>query len=88
MIRLSLLLAIALILSGCASLSYPLPKCNGYSRRPLNSSMWQWEGNRDLKSQRSNAGSPIEATPYMEQPKGVAAFDHLDIDGSYRPCAE
>lgn len=87
MIRISLLLAIALIVSGCASLSYPLPKCNGYSRRPLNSSMWQWEGNRNLKSQQSNAGSSVPATPYMEQPKGTVAFDHLDIDGSYRPCA-
>jgi len=88
MIRLSLLLAIALILSGCASLSYPLPKCNGYSRRPLNSSMWQWEGNRNLKSQQSNEGSSVPVMPYMEQSKGAAAFDHLDIDGSYRPCPE
>lgn len=88
MIRLSLLLAIALILSGCASLSYPLPKCNGYSRRPLNSSMWQWEGNQNLKSQQSNAGSSVPVMPYMGQSKGAAAFDHLDIDGSYGPCAE
>ncbi|WP_208438078.1 type IV secretion protein VblB7 [Bartonella taylorii] len=21
-----------------------LPKCNGYSKRPLNKSMWNWEG--------------------------------------------
>jgi hypothetical protein len=26
--------------SGCATLSYPLPKCDGYAKRPLNRSMW------------------------------------------------
>ncbi|WP_035008082.1 hypothetical protein [Candidatus Bartonella washoeensis] len=36
-----------LFLSGCISLPNTLkslPKCDEYSRRPLNKSMWNWEG--------------------------------------------
>lgn len=87
LIRLSLLLAMAAILGGCASLTYPLPKCDGYSRRPLNRSMWEWEGERNLKSSRSETRSSTSATPYVEQTQEPAAFAHLDIHGSHRRCA-
>ena len=85
--RLSLLLAMAAVLGGCASLTYPLPKCDGYSRRPLNRSMWEWEGERTLKSRRSETRSSTSATPYAEQAQEPAAFAHLDIGGSHRRCA-
>ncbi|WP_019223224.1 hypothetical protein [Bartonella rattaustraliani] len=38
-----------LFLSGCTSSSNTLkslPKCDGYSKRPLNRSMWNWEGKK------------------------------------------
>lgn len=81
------LLAMAAVLGGCASLTYPLPKCDGYSRRPLNRSMWEWEDERNLKSSRSETRSSISATLYAEQPQEPAAFAHLDIGGSHRRCA-
>lgn len=87
LIRLSLLLAMAAVLGGCASLTYPLPKCDGYSRRPLNRSMWEWEGERNLKSSPSETRTSTSATPYVEQAQEPAAFAHLDIDGSHRRCA-
>ncbi|HAU78024.1 MAG TPA: hypothetical protein DCW88_21670 [Agrobacterium sp.] len=74
-------------LGGCASLTYPLPKCDGYSRRPLNRAMWEWEGDSKLKSQQSDRRSSTSATPYAEESKEPAAFAHLDIDGSHRRCA-
>src|SRR5689334_19707455 len=46
MIRIIVSILLAMELTGCASKSHPLPKCDGYSRRPLNRSMWQWEGNK------------------------------------------
>ncbi len=88
MIRLSLLIAVSLILGGCASLNYPLLKCDGYARRPLNRAMWQWEGNSVSPPGQSEPGSSALITPYREAPKSQAAFAHLDIDGSDRPCTE
>lgn len=37
-------LIISLALSGCSTLSHKPPSCSGYEQRPLNRSMWQWEG--------------------------------------------
>jgi type IV secretion system protein VirB7 len=87
MIRFPLLLAMAAALVGCASLTYPLAKCDGYSRRPLNRSMWEWEGNRKLQRQQSDASSTTSVTPYVEESGETSAFAHLDIDGSGRRCA-
>lgn len=87
MIRFPLLLAMAAALAGCASLTYPLPKCDGYSRRPLNRSMWEWEGDRKLQRQQSDARSTTSVTPYVEESSAAAAFAHVDIDGSHRRCA-
>ncbi|MDW9475679.1 hypothetical protein [Sinorhizobium meliloti] len=83
------LLCIAAILSGCASMTYPLPKCDGYSRRPLNRSMWQWEGNSNFELKQSDArpaASQSVATAYAAEGREFPAFAHLDIDASYRPC--
>lgn len=87
MIRFPLLLAMAAALAGCASLTYPLPKCDGYSRRPLNRSMWEWEGDRKLQRQQSDSRSATSVTPFVEENSQSAAFAHLDIDGSHRRCA-
>lgn len=88
MIRRFSLLCMAAALSGCASLTYPLPKCDGYSRRPLNRSMWQWEDNSNLKQKQSGArpASQSVATAYVEEGWEPSAFAQFDIDASYRPC--
>jgi type IV secretion system protein VirB7 len=91
MIRIPMLLLLTVGLTGCASISHPLPKCDGYSRRPLNRSMWQWENTG--KEDRSNTGvipanSTSPAASFAEEPASAtpAALAHLDIVGSYDPC--
>ncbi|NTD87768.1 hypothetical protein [Agrobacterium tumefaciens] len=86
MIKPALLLAFSATLVGCTSMTYPLPKCDGYSRRPLNRSMWDWEGGSKLKQQQSNTSSSTSLTPFVEEASETSAFAHLDIDGSYRRC--
>lgn len=88
MIRLTFLFAVALVLGGCTSLRDPLPKCDGYSRRPLNRAMWQWDGNSNPQLQKSDAELSPVMTPYINLPEHQEAFAHLDIDGSPRPCVE
>lgn len=87
MIKTTVSLVMLLALGGCASLAYPLPKCDGYSRRPLNRSMWEWEGDSTLKRPHSDRRSSTSATPYVEEDREPAAFAHLDIHGSHRRCA-
>ena len=86
MIKTTVMFVALAALGGCASLTYPLPKCDGYSRRPLNRSMWEWEGDRKLQHENSSARSATSATPYVEEDSTPAAFAHLDIDGSHRRC--
>ncbi len=88
MIRPVLLLSMVAVLSGCASVTDPLPKCDGHSRRPLNRSMWQWEDNNNVKQEHSDArpSSSSIATAYGEERKELPAFAHVDIASSYRPC--
>ncbi|MCA0342234.1 MAG: hypothetical protein LCH99_21210 [Proteobacteria bacterium] len=87
MIKTIVSLVMLIALGGCASLTYPLPKCDGYSRRPLNRAMWEWEGDSTLKRPHSDRRSSSSATPYAEEGRGPAAFAQLDIDGSHRRCA-
>ncbi|MEL6093439.1 type IV secretion protein VblB7 [Bartonella schoenbuchensis] len=45
--NIGIILSLVCFMSGCASFqntARPLPKCNGYSERPLNKPMWNWEG--------------------------------------------
>ncbi|QKK33438.1 hypothetical protein FE844_028330 (plasmid) [Rhizobium indicum] len=92
MIRIIVSLFLALELTGCASRSHPLPKCDGYSRRPLNRAMWQVEDNKAKQS--GNDAVPATAagqvSSYGEEPltEKPAAFAHFDAAGSYRPCEE
>ena len=57
MIKTTVSLVMLIAIGGCASLTYPLPKCDGYSRRPLNRAMWEWEGDSTLKRQPSDRRS-------------------------------
>ncbi|MCJ9690981.1 hypothetical protein PYR71_28025 [Rhizobium sp. MC63] len=88
-IVLSLLLTAGLV--GCGSISHPLPKCDGYSRRPLNRAMWQWEdgGGRQQPTTGAVPAEPTShAAAYVPEPSSAtpAAFAHFDVAGSYRPC--
>lgn len=87
MIKTTVLIVVLAVLGGCASLAYPLPKCDGYSRRPLNRSMWEWEGDRKRQREDPSARTTTSATSYVEEDNTPAAFAHLDIDGSHRRCA-
>ncbi|MEI2298716.1 hypothetical protein [Ensifer sp. MJa1] len=76
-------------LSSCASMTYPLPKCDGYSRRPLNRSMWQWENDSNHKPKYSDerpATSSRVTTAYAEEGRKPLAFAHPAIDASYHSC--
>ncbi|MDK4732059.1 hypothetical protein [Rhizobium sp. CNPSo 3490] len=92
MIRVGLLLFLIPSLAACGSMSHPLPKCDGYSRRPMNRSMWQWQDNRSAEQPTTGAVSaqPLsQAVAYVEDslPSAApAAFAPFDIAGSYRPC--
>ncbi|WP_088676200.1 hypothetical protein [Rhizobium sp. R339] len=90
-IVLSLLLTVGLV--GCGSISHPLPKCDGYSRRPLNRSMWQWQDRDSGATKKPTTGAVAteptsHAAAYGQEPSSVtpAAFAHFDVAGSYRPC--
>lgn len=56
-----------LALAGCASITgpRPAPACDGYSRRPLNRSMWEWES--------VNPVAPAVATPALASPEPADA---------------
>ncbi|RFB82021.1 hypothetical protein B5K11_35795 [Rhizobium leguminosarum bv. trifolii] len=87
-IVLSFLLTAGLV--GCGSISHSLPKCDGYSRRPLNRAMWQWQGSGG--EQPATGAVPAEPTShaasYVAEPSSArpAAFAHFHVAGSYRPC--
>jgi len=49
----STLLIVAAITSGCASIRYPLPSCDGSARRPLNAGLWSPEKRSDLNEPAS-----------------------------------
>lgn len=87
-ILLSLLLTVNLV--GCGSISHPLPKCDGYSRRPLNRSMWQWEsdGKPNQPTNKTVPGNPAShVTSLAKEPLSTtpAAFAHFDIADSRCP---
>ncbi|MFW8586702.1 hypothetical protein ACOJBM_35320 [Rhizobium beringeri] len=93
MIRIIVSLLLAMELTGCASMSHALPKCDGYSRRPLNRSMWQSEDNQPAKQNGSDAVQPTltgHVSSYGEEPlvEEPAAFAHFDALDSYRQCQE
>lgn len=92
MIRMIFSLLLVTSLASCASITYPLPKCDGYSRRPLNRAMWQWEDKSSAKQPASDTdpGATSRVTPYAEAQSQVApaAIEQFDIAGSYRNCGK
>lgn len=54
------ILALGLMVSGCASIQYPLPSCDGSARRPLNRSVWDWNAT-SMTSQPVPAGLEVVA---------------------------
>lgn len=47
---------------GCASLTGPrgAPSCDGYSRRPLNPSMWDWENAKPAAPAVASPALPVD----------------------------
>ncbi|MEP7453355.1 hypothetical protein [Phyllobacterium sp. SB3] len=91
MFRIASWVLLAGIISACSSLTQTLPKCDGYSRRPLNRSMWQWEATGQLKQQTSKAipADPASrAASYAAEPAFVtpAAIARFEVAASYLPC--
>lgn len=90
MLRRSLCVTVAaLLIAGCSTIPKP-PSCDGYSRRPLNKSMWE-----QVQTQPENSSANFsEATPLQsdEADEGrssamvyTTAF-HADPDASLRAC--
>ncbi len=78
-------------LSGCATLSYPLPKCDGYAKRPLNRSMWDWEAGKAQDDPRQQSSLPSgngTALAFAEHEPTVetVAFADFDEAGSHAAC--
>ena len=90
MCRLLVLILTTSALAGCAALSYPLPKCDGYAKRPLNRSMWEWEDGKGSTSQRhsslENEGGAVAFAETVRAFDVQAAFASFDAAGSYRAC--
>ncbi|OYR17673.1 type IV secretion system protein VirB7 [Brucella grignonensis] len=90
--RITTLLGLLLVVSGCATLSYPLPKCDGYSKRPLNRSMWDWDASKteaDKQQSSLNDGSKIVlafADQTVEPTVHTAAFAGFDEAASHTAC--
>lgn len=78
--------------SGCATLSYPLPKCDGYTKRPLNRSMWDWDAGKAQADQQQSslAGGTGTASAFADQSNEAtartAAFAGFDEAGSHAAC--
>lgn len=88
----ALLLCLTLsALSGCATLSYPLPKCDGYAKRPLNRSMWEWEGGKGPARQQHSSlpnedSAALAFAETVHAPDAQTVFASFDAAGSYRAC--
>lgn len=90
-VRVFTLMGVLAILSGCATLSYPLPKCDGYAKRPLNRSMWDWEAGKSQGSKQSSLpDTSPNAAAFAAQPSGTvvrtSAFAGFDEAASHAAC--
>ena len=91
-VRIATMMGLLAVVSGCASLSYPLPKCDGYAKRPLNRSMWGWEAGKSQgdEQQSSLAGDTGAALAFIDQSTEPAvksaAFIGFDEAGSHADC--
>lgn len=91
-VRTITLMGLLASVSGCATLSYPLPKCDGYAKRPLNRSMWEWDAGKPQGDQQQSSvavekGAALAfADQSAEAAVTTAAFDGFDEAGSYTAC--
>ena len=91
-VRVLTLVGMLAVLSGCATLSYPLPRCDGYAKRPLNRSMWEWEGTKQPAADQNSALDAVEtgktagASEREERAPVQTAFAQFDEAGSHRAC--
>lgn len=87
MIRLMMTLALSLSVAGCQSAKYPLPSCNGYAKRQLNKSMWNWEPQRPQS--QAQAFLPETRTPeaFVVFDGGRTEHGKSDNPQSYKSCA-
>jgi type IV secretion system protein VirB7 len=97
--RLIIMCVMAWPLGGCATFSSAPPTCDGFARRPLNRSLWDWEGApqalgsvpssaiRAAETGRPNATTALNrAAPSIASDKPNAS---LVIDlASYRSCGK
>lgn len=99
--RLIIMCVMAWPLGGCATFSSAPPTCDGLARRPLNRSLWDWEGApqalgsvpsspiRAAETGRPNATSALNGTapaPSIASDKQNAS---LVVDfASYRSCGK
>lgn len=77
--------------SGCATLSYPLPKCDGYAKRPLNRSMWDWDAGKAQGTKlQSSLATEETALAFTDQSADAVAkslaFAGFDEAGSHTSC--
>lgn len=100
MLRLLLPGLVGLGLSGCATIIGPAaaPSCDGYSRRPLNPSMWNWEQAQALPLSSPEvagdaAGAPAAMAPKLRtgqvqgaMPTAAAGAARFDVAASMNAC--
>ncbi len=93
-----LALALAMPLTGCASLTgASAPSCDGWTRRPLNRSLWDWENAAPIAIAPIEApapaaiGEPIIRKGEIDRAHAserTAALPIFDIAASARACGE
>jgi len=85
--RLVATLAILTGAAGCQGIQYPLASCDGYSKRPLNRSMWNWEQEKGKAADQANAFLPIPDLPASIQAFAQQAEISADNPDSYKSCS-
>jgi type IV secretion system protein VirB7 len=88
-------------LGGCATFSSAPPTCDGFARRPLNRSLWDWEGApqalgsapssliRTAETSRPNATTALNrAAPAPSIASDKPTASRLNDLASYRSCGK
>jgi hypothetical protein len=71
-----------LAIAGCGTLiSTRPPSCDGYARRPLNRSLWDWETAKLAAATSVSVTGSIKATA---APEAVSAMDRLSLKAPKR----
>lgn len=89
-----LALALATPLTGCASLTGAgAPSCDGWTRRPLNRSLWDWENAAPVEppAPPPAVGEPLIRKGEIDRAHAserMAALPLFDIAASTRRCGE